>query len=159
MDAYDTPSWVIEALLRVETFEKPIWEPASGSGCMVRALEAGGYRVLHNDMDFLTYDGTPVPSIVSNPPFTFAAEFCRKALEITRPMQGKVAMLLPLAYDCARSRVDLFAGCPAFARKYVLTKRIRWSNLPQKIAGPSQNHSIYGWDHFHRGLPTLGWLP
>jgi hypothetical protein len=158
-DDYATPAWVIEALLSVEIFEDPIWEPAPGTGHMVRALEAGGHRVIWNELDFLTYDGTPMPSIISNPPFRLAAIFCRRALEITEPVNGKVAMLLPLAYDTALSRVDLFRDHPAFHKKYIITQRIRWANLPQKAAGPSQNHAWYCWDWRHRGQATLGWIP
>ena len=67
-------------------------------------------------------------------------------------------MLLPLAFDAAKGRRELFADCPAFARKLILTNRIRWANLPQKVAGPSVNHSWYIWDWTFRGVPTIGWL-
>jgi hypothetical protein len=158
-DDYATPLWPVEALLAVEVFEDPVFEPSPGAGYMVRALEACGHRVIYSDLDFLLYDGTPLPSIVSNPPFKLAAEFCRRALEITRPVSGKVAMLLPLAYDAARGRADLFRDCPAFHKKYIITRRIRWANLPQKAAGPSMNHAWYVWDWRHQGAPTLGWIP
>jgi hypothetical protein len=31
-DSYATPAWVVEALLRAESFPDPIWEAAPGSG-------------------------------------------------------------------------------------------------------------------------------
>ena len=67
-------------------------------------------------------------------------------------------MLLPMNFDAAKGRRDLFAENPAFKAKYVLTKRIRWENLEQKAAGPSSNHAWYVWDRSHSGPPTMGWL-
>ena len=71
---------------------------------------------------------------------------------------GKVAMLLPLGFDAAKGRRRFFADHPAFARKLILTNRIRWANLPQKKAGPSANHFWGIWDWRHVGPPTLHWL-
>ena len=100
-------------------------------------------------------------SIITNPPYSngLAEKFVRHALALTEPVKGKVAMLLPLAWDSAKGRRDLFKEHPAFKAKYILTRRIRWVNLDQKKNGPSQNHAWYVWDWTHSGPPTLGWLP
>jgi hypothetical protein len=68
-------------------------------------------------------------------------------------------MLLPVTFDAAKGRADIFKNCPAFKSKWTLTQRIRWVNLPQKKAGPSTNHAWYTWSWLHAGPPTLGWLP
>lgn len=171
-DAYYTPEWVTDALLDVEQFNDPVWEPAAGGGHMVSVLRACGYHTHPTDIatgfDFFDFgDIEANQDIVTNPPFSRSDEFVRHALELTKPVLGKVAMLLPLAWDAAKTRRDLFADHPAFKAKYILTRRIRWVNLEQKKAGPSQNHAWYVWDwercsENNRGTvraPTIGWLP
>ena len=140
-DRYYTPKWVYNALLDVEYFPPPIWDCAP--------IDCPHY-------DFLT-DHFRVPSIITNPPFKLADQFCRHALELTKPVLGKVAMLLPMAFDAAKGRVDLFSKRPSKI-KYVLTKRIRWENLEQKTAGPSMNHAWYVWDWNYIGPPLRGYL-
>ncbi|HEV8263247.1 MAG TPA: hypothetical protein VGQ19_21115, partial [Burkholderiales bacterium] len=58
-DLYETPEWVTQALLpHIQSRVLDIWEPAAGSGKMVRALIAGGHKVEGSDVsagiDFLT---------------------------------------------------------------------------------------------------------
>jgi len=134
-DTYVTPRWVYEALYTVEPWARDAWDCAP----------------INADFDFLS---EPLClDIATNPPFSLAGEFCRRAQHAS-----KVAMLLPLAFDSAKGRKDLFAENPSFKAKYVLTKRIRWENLEQKKAGPSSNHAWYVWDRSHEGPPILGWL-
>lgn len=165
-DCYYTPTWVTEALLSVEVFPNEIWEPACGDGHMARVLSEYANRVAieATDLpnDFLMFDRIPdyVESIITNPPYShgLAEKFVRHALDLTEPVKGKVAMLLPLAWDSAKGRRDIFAGHPAFKAKYTLTHRIRWANLEQKKAGPSQNHAWYVWDWNNAGSPICGYL-
>jgi hypothetical protein len=58
--------------------------------------------------------------------------------------RGKVAMLLPMQYDAAKGKVDLFRN-PPFECMLTLLKRIQWANL-ELTASPSSNHSWYVWD-------------
>jgi hypothetical protein len=64
-----------------------------------------------------------------------------------------VAMLLRTDFDHAASRVHLFADCRMFAKKVVLTKRIRW--FEDSKGSPSFNHCWMIWDRQHQGPPTL----
>ena len=139
-DVYVTPAWVYGALYDVEAFRDP-WDCAP----------------VNADFDFLSATRAPGDP-VTNPPFNLAEKFIRHALSLTKLSGGKVAMLLPLAYDPAKTRRDLFETRP-FKAKYTLTKRIRWENLEQKAAGPSQNHAWFVWDWKHMGGPFMGWLP
>jgi hypothetical protein len=162
-DDYATPAWVTEALLSVESFQGPVWEPAAGDGHMVKALIAGVYSVIPGYTDFLL-EAEPcvgMKAIVTNPPYkdNLHEKFVRHALDLVRPNNGKVAMLLPLEFDSAKRRVDIFRDCSAFKAKHTLMKRIRWENLEQKAAGPSKNHAWYVWDWDRRGPATMGWLP
>lgn len=141
-DTYVTPRWVYEALYAVEPWAKEAWDCAP----------------IDADFDFLASNYWPSDRIATNPPFNLAAEFCRHAVSIAR----KVAMLLPMEFDCAKGRRDLFADSRDFKAKYVLTKRIRWENLEQKRAGPSNNHAWYIWDRAGKerelSPPRLCWL-
>lgn len=137
-DAYWTPQWVFDALYSVESFSEPF-------DCAPR----------NADFDFLAQDWICPPlEIVTNPPFSKAESFVRHALKLA----NKVAMLLPLAWDAAKSRRDLFEN-PRFKAKYVLCQRIRWENLEQKKNGPSSNHAWYVWDNTYNPRPFLAWLP
>ena len=161
-DDYATPDWVTLALLSVETFRGMVWECAPGRGDMANVLAAQGIDVLaDNSVDFLETNSpflSEAGNIVTNPPYGLADEFCYRALELTESCDGKVAMLLPHAFDAAKGRIDIFRDCSAFKAKYTLLRRIRWANLEQKAAGPSTNHAWYVWDWKHRGPATMGWL-
>jgi hypothetical protein len=138
-ETYVTPRWVYEALYTVEPWAKEAWDCAP----------------VDADFDFLVHRwkrGT-MP-IVTNPPFSLATEFCRLAINCTI----KVAMLLPIGFDSAKGRRDLFSENKSFKAKYTIMQRIRWENLVQRKAGPSQNHAWYVWDRDHTGRPTMGWL-
>ena len=79
--------------------------------------------------DFLKLERLPdasVRGIVTNPPYEQAEEFCAHALKLTAPVKGFVAMLLRCDFDHAKRRAYLFADCPQFAKKIVLTRRIVW---------------------------------
>lgn len=175
-EKYYTPAWVVDALLSREMFPGAVWEPAAGDGAMVAALNSKGYDCYASDiepaaanvwsMDFLaamSNFGT-YRTIITNPPYgkggRLAVKFIERALEITRPTKGKVAMLLRVDFDSANGRRPIFGGHDAFKAKYVLTKRIRWPNLPQSAAGPTENHAWFVWDWARTCAdPIIGYLP
>jgi hypothetical protein len=94
-------------------------------------------------------------AIITNPPYTSARAFIEHALALMKPHAGIVAMLLRCDYDHAVTRQHLFASCPAFAKKLVLTRRIRWFEGTR--GGPSFNHAWYVWDWTHEGPPVLAY--
>ena len=142
-DAYWTPAWVYEALYSVE--------PAFRGATDVAPRDA-----FSRGYDFLA-DLSPLTNVATNPPFHRSDEFVVWALNRTRINHGRVAMLLPIPWDTARKRVNLFTDCH-FRAKYILTRRIRWENLEQKKNGPSTNHAWYIWDWEWEGTPMIGWL-
>ena len=157
---YSTPRWVTQALLPQIRDIHLVWDPASGSGQMARALKAAGLQVLATDIatgqDFLLAKAEPVQAIITNPPYARAQEFIEHALELTKP-DGIVAMLLRTDFDHAKTRQHLFGECDQFAKKVVLTKRIKW--FEDSTGSPSFNHAWYVWDWKHRGPPTLAYGP
>jgi hypothetical protein len=76
-------------------------------------------------------------AIITNPPYELAAEFIERALSLTAS-DGLVAMLLRTDFDHAKSRQHLFQH-PAFRKKLVLTKRIKW--FEDSEGQPSFNHA------------------
>jgi hypothetical protein len=157
LDAYQTPGWVTEALRSHLPAVRTVWEPAAGSGAMVRVIESWGVTVIATDItdgtDFLTEKARLVDAIVTNPPYNLAQSFIEHALKLT----GIVAMLLRTDYDHARGRQHLFSQCPGFARKLVLTRRIKW--FEGSRGQPSFNHAWFIWDRQHIGSPTLVYGP
>lgn len=176
-DEYMTPEWVAEALLTVERFCGRVWEPACGEGAIARVLSTKrGYGNLTatdinpaysqgQSIDFLTADlvrDTDWPLMIcTNPPYgkngKLAVAFVERALELTKPSYGKGCMLLPHGWDAAPGRKHLFADFPAYVAIHCITKRIRWTNLPQSAAGPSVHHAWFVWDWARTGR-GIGWL-
>lgn len=161
-DLYETPEWVTFALVPHLPRTWPnVWEPAAGSGKMVRALRESGFSVHATDIadgaDFLDQEaaqGGGFDGIVTNPPYEQATQFIEHALALMQPA-GYVAMLLRTDFDHAKTRKHLFSGHPAFAKKVVLTKRIKW--FEDSKGQPSFNHAWFIWDWEHSGPPTLAY--
>ena len=123
---------------------------------MVGALEKGGYLVHATDIetghDFLSDPPHMFPdAIVTNPPYAHAQAFIERALAIG----DHVAMLLRTDFDHAKTRQHLFCG--RFAKKVVLTKRIKW--FADSKGQPSFNHAWFIWSNGHKGPPTLAYGP
>ncbi|WP_315730199.1 hypothetical protein [Bradyrhizobium sp. SZCCHNRI2010] len=163
LDRYETPAWVTAALMPHLPKRLHVWECACGSGNMVRALAAAGHTVnatdVHTGTDFLKVGTAPhgVRAVVSNPPFDQAQGFIEHAIELMKPVDGSIAMLLRIDYGCAKTRQHLFGDCPIFARKIELTRRIRWFEGTK--GHPSYNHAWFVWDWQHRGEPALRYGP
>jgi hypothetical protein len=181
-DAYQTPPWVTDVLVNwlndndIWGVSRRVWEPACGEGRMVMALEARGHSVVASDIapacepsevvDFLAARSIPdgVRGIITNPPYDRADAFVERALMLTAG-DGVVAMLLPVAWDSAKTRRRFFADHPAFRCKLVLTSRIQWFDPPPaqpgqpKPAGPSENHAwfVWDWDWSWSGPPEIAW--
>lgn len=165
LDRYETPAWVTRALIpHIPERVQRIWEPACGSGKMSKVLFSdrfGGWATdIETGDDFLDpsmqrYD---MDAIITNPPYAHAQDFIEKALQMTSlPVKGVVAMLLRTDFDHAKGRQALFSGCPRFAKKLVLTKRIKW--FEDSKGQPSFNHAWFIWDWHHSGPPTLAYGP
>lgn len=155
-DLYETPDWVSEVIKPHIPIGSVIWEPACASGKMARVLNADYVSDLVTDygmngVDFLASGLNIVPhttAIVTNPPFHRAAErFIRHSLALMRPVRGCVAMLLPVDFDSAKTRCDMFADHPAFHKKIVLTSRIVWFEKDDGTDNPSANHAWFLWDY------------
>lgn len=176
-DEYMTPKWVVMVLLGKLNLHGMFWDPACGTGNIVQAITEIVRKpdsVFGTDInpeydgnygnDFIksgasTHSDRPV-HIITNPPYGqrgwLAEDFISTALQITAMCGGTVSMLLPIDFDSAKGRFDIFGGCEPFDAKIVLLKRIRWTNIEQSKSSPSQNHAWFHWDHNRRpGLPVI----
>jgi hypothetical protein len=161
-DFYPTPPEAVEALLRCEDFDGPIWEPACGDGAISKILIARGHEVHSSDKvdrgygevaDFLETK-REARHIATNPPYNQAEAFIEHALKCAT---GKVAMLLRLAFLEGQERYEKWMRWP-LKTVWVFSKRI--SMYPDKH---QTGHGLYPyawflWDHSHYGPPEIGWI-
>jgi hypothetical protein len=158
-DLYETPEWVTHELVpHIPERVRTIWEPAMGSGKMVSALMKHPFPMVYGTdislgEDFLKHHASSYHAIITNPPYELATEFVTHAIGLA----GFVAMLLRTDFDHAKTRGYLFGGCPRFAKKLVLTKRIKW--FEESKGQPSFNHAWFIWDWKHSGPPVLAYGP
>jgi len=166
-DFYPTPPEATRALLDVETFHGGAWEPACGDGAICRVFEERGLPVAGSDLvnrgfgetgvDFLLEYKPRAPNIVTNPPFKLAVPFVRHSLNLA---EGKVAMLLKLAFLEGRERADLFRTTP-FARVWVFSRRLAFVRGTPHAATPGGGMLAFAWfvwEHGYVGKPEIGWL-
>jgi len=166
-DFYTTPPEGTRALLSVERFSGPIWEPACGDGAISRVLEAAGYEVESTDLvyhgygltgiDFLMEYISAAPNIVTNPPFKLIVPFVEKALELTT---GKVAILARLAFLESERRRKLFEAT-SLARVWVFSRRLEIHRRGWEVdkgGGGLIAFAWFVWEHGHEGPPVLGWI-
>lgn len=161
---YPTPPAGTLALLSVEKFDGPIWEPACGEGHMSRVLEGAGYDVISTDLvdrgfgtprvDFLMEHRPLAPNIVTNPPFKLGEQFAPKALSLTT---GKVALLCRLMWLETPARRQLFETC-GLARVWVFSNRLGMMKNEVATAGGMVPYAWFVFEHGHQGPPTLGWV-
>lgn len=91
-DYYATHPKAVEELLKVEKFNKNIWECACGEGHISKVLIEHGYNVWSTDLvdrgygeikDSLFFNESKWHGdIITNPPFKFALDFVRKSLGV-----------------------------------------------------------------------------
>jgi len=174
-DLYPTPVDGTESLVpALKAMRRPdgkpikrVWEPACGDGRLARVLEWHGFEVIATDLreypgfgygglDFLKdtpenkwgWDIGEIDAIVTNPPFSLAEEFIRRALTFT----PNVAMLLKQTYwnVGGRSRGLWFDHMPDLELK--LTWRLAF------LAGERGNSPLMDcmwavWNGDNTGLP------
>jgi hypothetical protein len=169
---YPTPPEAVRALLSVETFDGPIWEPACGDGAISRQLVSAGYEVVSTDLvdhgygffgiDFFREPTARAKHIVTNPPYGrgLADHFIGHALRLTRQTGGSVAMLLNLASLCHPTRHAKFINTPP-AAIYGIDQLVCYPN------GHAREATVHTLDHrycwmvwkpHHSGRPTFWWL-
>jgi hypothetical protein len=168
---YPTPPEATRALLSVEDFDGPVWEPACGEGHIAHVLEAAGLDVVASDLndrsfgtvgvDFLIQSAMRGKHIVTNPPYGsgLADAFIEKSMAFTRQTGGKVAMLLNLNSLCHHTRTGWWRSHPP-ARIYAIDSVVCWSEPdrapPRHFAANRYYWAVWTPDHF--GPSAFWWL-
>lgn len=165
-DLYETPSFATEQLLKSYDLKSPIWEPACGRGAICRVLESSGYKVIGSDLhdhgfgrtgvDFLLTKSTKALTIITNPPYLTALEFCRHGLDLLSGRGGRLIMLLRLDFLCSKGRRDFFLNSPLMT-VLVFSTRIRFPVPGSKKGRAAVNYAWYIWEDGYKGLPSIGW--
>lgn len=169
LDFYPTPPEVTQALIPFLfeypiglTKENTIWECACGNGAMSEVLKPHFKEVISTDINWYGYGypninfyelQSPYSSvIITNPPYASDAEkFIRKGLELTKPYNGIMALILRKEFDSAKRRNDLFNIQSPFCMKIDLLWRPRWFDYIPGDCGPRHNFSWFVWNWKHAG--------
>lgn len=171
-DYYATEPRAAEMLLKLETFNKKIWEPACGEGHLSKVFESAGYEVKSTDLidrgfgitgiDFLSIENKEWGGdIVTNPPYIYAKEFIEKALQII-PDGNKVAMFLKVQFMEGKSRKRLFEENPpkiiwVSSSRLNCAKNGDFTGL--RISGGSAvAYGWYIWEKGFKGITGLRWF-
>lgn len=173
-DYYATDPKALEMLLERETFFPYIWEPACGGGHLSKVLTEHGYKVRSSDIvdrgypnteiiDFLqvkkdTYSKNYTRDIITNPPYKYAREFVKKALDIS--MDGtKVAMFLKLTFLEGQARRTLFSQYPptkiyVFSQRQICAKNGDFTNTKSSAVA----YAWFIWKKGFKGEPSIYWI-
>ena len=163
MDNYPTPDIAVSELLKRESFDGIVWEPACGSGHIAKFFDncmASDIRKSNiygeGGVDFI-YETRKVDCIITNPPYRYAQKFVEQALFCA---DKKVAMLLKLAFLESVSRYALFQESP-LKTVYVFSKRLPW--IREGINTMEGKNSMlafawFVWEHGYEGKPSIEWI-
>lgn len=169
-DFYATDPLAVEKLLEVEKFHSSVYEPACGMGHISKVLSNHGYAVKSTDLiyrgygefkpvDFLTLDWHDVDiDIITNPPYSHAEEFVRKAIDVVAEGR-KVAMLLKIQFLESQKRKALFEEYPP-RTVYVFSKRVACAkngDFNQKLSS-AMFFAWFVWEKRYKGKTYIKWL-
>jgi hypothetical protein len=162
------------ALLRVETFPGPVWEPACGEGHITVILKDGGYETVSSDLvdrdfgdftrDFFDQSvspkvqGTCCCSIITNPPFRvkrsngvyYVEQWVEHAFRIVEIQKAAFLMKTTALAGIKRSKIFEENG---FKGIYQFRGRIPFSsgNIEESTSGMMD----FAWFVFERDYPFL----
>lgn len=168
-DYYATESKAMELLLAEEKFAPHVWECACGEGHLSRVLEAHGYDVRSTDLiyrgygeaemvDFLKAEGGFDGDIITNPPYKYALEFVKKALQMVGTGR-KVAMFLKLTFLEGKGRKQFFLENPP-KTVYVSSSRLicAVNGNFKTITSSAVAYAWFVWEKGFAGEPVIRWI-
>lgn len=169
-DYYATEPKAIELLLAEEQFAPVIWECACGKGHLSKVLEAYGYEVISTDLIYRGFgDSEPLDflketlgdfegDIITNPPYRYALEFVKKALESVK-IGRKVAMFLKLQFLEGKGRKQFFQSNPP-KTIYVSSSRLTCAinGEFEKITSSAVAYAWFVWEKGFHGDPVIRWI-
>ena len=171
-DFYATPPLAVKELMKLEIFDKNIWEPCCGMNHITNVLKDNNYNVKTSDIidrvndgsveiiDFLNYNGKYNGDIITNPPYKLATEFVYKSIE-TITYGHKVAMFLKLTFLETKKRYELFKKYPPKVI-YVASMRFGCSQTGEFNSDGNTGSAIaycwYIWEKGYNGDTIIKWF-
>ena len=154
LEIYATPPSAVERLIEVEKLPHGCWEICGDeTSAIARVLREHGHYVVCNDIrldgtSFLDHTKAPkgMGCVVTNPPFSRAADLVRHALTLVK----KVVVLERIQFLESVSRADIMGSGGPLARIHVFARRLPrmhkagWNG---KRAAPAM---MLGWFVFER---------
>lgn len=166
-DYYATEPLATKFLLSLDTFSN-VWECASGGGHMCDVLKEAEVLAKASDkypqrddieeLDFLTEGNEWDGDIITNPPYKYAGDFIKKALERI-PDGRKVAMFLPIRYLSSKSRRKIFEEYPPY-KVWVSSSRLKCAMNGdfENMTGSAVDYCWIIWHKGYQGETKLGWF-
>lgn len=164
-DFYETPYSLTRQFLDKEGLVSPILEPACGNGAITKELSNRGFTFVSYDIcatnhkNFLD-ETEKYATIITNPPYSLAYEFIKKAKTIS---YNKIIFLLPLSYLHGKKRFDNIWQDKEFPLKhiYVFT---RYPMLGEPLREDGKYHTgmmVYAWfvwEKYWKDRPYIDWI-
>jgi len=164
-DYYATDPIAAEWLIKLESLDKNIWEPAAGEGHLSKVFEKHGFNVKSTDLidrnfgqgnvDFLKQTEMWDGDIVTNPPYKYAQAFVEHAMELV-PDGHKVCMFLKVQFLEGKARRKLFEKYPP-KKVWISSSRIACGKNgnfePSAVA-----YAWYIWEKGYEGGAEIGWF-
>ena len=169
-DYYATDPIAAQLLMQVEEFSDDVWECACGEKHLAKVFE-GRYNVRSSDIidrcgnevyDFLSPNNQSWNGdIITNPPYKFAADFVKKALQIV-PDKHKVAMFLKVQFLEGKARKHLFTQHPPKV-VYISSSRILCVkngefDKMKEGGGSAVAYAWYVWEKGYKGDTIIKWI-
>lgn len=168
-DYYATDPVAIDMLAQTGFFSgvKTVWEPACGGGHLSKRMIDLGLKVISTDLydqgfgergiDFLSSTTSIADSIVTNPPYKYALEFCKKCIELRVP---KFAMFLKLTFLEGQKRQPFFTDYPP---RYVAVcvNRVQCALNGDADMFAKSSAACYAWFIWKKGYtgkPEILWI-
>lgn len=168
-DYYATEPKAIELLLAEESFSDNVWECACGGGHVSKVLTEHGYHVRSTDLkyrgfgeteslDFLNVTEHFNGDIITNPPYKYALEFVKKALDVVSS-GCKVAMFLKLQFLEGKGRKQFFLDNPP-KTIYVSASRLKCAMNGDfnTIKSSAVAYAWFVWEKGFKGNPIIKWI-
>mgnify|MGYP006432948041 CR=1 FL=1 len=173
LETYETPEWVVRAILEREILTRHVVDPCAGRGVMGRVAGEYGYILEQYDFadwgnggviagrDFLGADWPPQDflqgaSVIMNPPFSRACDFVRRSFDLGA---RKIVCFQRFAWWESAERRDFWCAFPP-NRVYICGERATCWRFDLADAGRGGNtptaHAWYVWEAGHPGGTQLG---
>lgn len=167
-DYYATEPSAIDDLFTVEEFSNNIWECACGQGHLSKRMKELGKEVYSTDLIDRGYGDYGInflniphgfinyKDIITNPPYKYAEEFCKKAIDLTG---NKVAMFLKLTFLEGQSRRKFFNEHPPKI-VYIYSKRKNCAKNGdfEKYKSSAIAYAWYVWEKGFNGNTIIKWI-